>query len=135
MNTLLILHYKDGRFDRWHELEAQAHTSMPVISDPHTALLVAQVIELDKVKQTLKVQENRLTQIELQIDSNIDYMTISAYAKSIGLKCPTSVARSYGKIAVAVSKKKGINVGQVSDERWGVVKTYHINVLKEVFKD
>lgn len=44
-------------------------------------------------------------------------------------------ANMLGRKATKLSKKYDYEIGKTKDPRFGVVNTYHVDILKEVFKE
>jgi predicted transcriptional regulator len=93
-------------------------------------ILVKALTLLDTISQRLAVLEQSSVK---QIEMEQDYFSILAYCRKNSIKFTFSEAVSYGKCAVKKSKELGYEVRRVSDERFGTVGSYHINILKEVF--
>lgn len=62
------------------------------------------------------------------------YFTIAGYCSLKKIGCPLHLAKEWGKKAVALSKKKNTAMGTAHDERFGKVRTYHQDILKEIIK-
>ena len=61
------------------------------------------------------------------------YYSILAYCKINSIQITKSEAISYGREAKKLSDNKGYEIRKVTEERYGFVGSYHIEVLKEVF--
>jgi hypothetical protein len=46
--------------------------------------------------------------------------------------CPLHLAKEWGKQAAALSREQNIATGTAHDERFGMVRTYHREVLETV---
>jgi phage anti-repressor protein len=68
-----------------------------------------------------------------QIDFVQDYFTIKGYSNKIKQVLTFSEALSIGRAAGKLSREKGFEIRKAEDERFGVVNSYHINILNEVF--
>ena len=67
------------------------------------------------------------------MDSDTGYCTVTAYFKRRGLRTPPrAVTNKIGVQASQVAKSKGIKLGQVSDERFGMVNSYPVEILDQV---
>jgi len=66
-----------------------------------------------------------------QIES--DYFSIKGYAAKRGVKVMLSDAIRLGREASRLSRAEGFEIRHVDDEQWGVVNSYHVSVLQEVF--
>ncbi len=88
-----------------------------------------------EVKQELEDTAERLDELEAKILSVDDkYFTIAGYCSLNKIPCPLHLAKDWGKKAVALSKGKNIAMGTAHDERFGKVRTYHQDILKEIIK-
>ena len=63
-----------------------------------------------------------------------DFFSIAGYASLRGLMVDVSKANLIGRKAIMVSRDNGIEIGKVIDPELGQVNTYHLDVLKEVFR-
>ena len=111
---------------------------------PMTAgeLLMAQaqgMIALEKAQQAqaeqIALQNERLTKIEAKITTkNEDYFTISGYSNIIGKRVPLQLAISLGRKAAKICVQRSIPMGNEYDAKYGFVKSYPTEVLREVFE-
>lgn len=69
-----------------------------------------------------------------QIEYIQDYFGIIAYANTKGIKPTLTEAQSWGKQAAKISRDRNIEIRQIPDERWGIVRSYRIDVLETVFE-
>ena len=87
----------------------------------------------ENVKEELDKAAQRLDELESKIISVDDhYYTIAGYCNLHKIPCPLHQAKEWGKTAAALSRKKAIPTGTAHDERYGQVRTYHEDVLKDV---
>lgn len=82
--------------------------------------------ELDKTAQRLDELESKI----ISVDDH--YYTIAGYCNLHKIPCPLHQAKEWGKTAAALSRQKDVPTGTAHDERYGQVRTYHEDVLKEV---
>lgn len=118
--------------------------SLEQITKPMTAgeLLMAQaqgMIALEKAQQAqaeqIALQNERLTKIEAKITTkNEDYFTISGYSNIIGKRVPLLLAISLGRKAAKICVQRSIPMGNEYDAKYGFVKSYPTEVLREVFE-
>lgn len=111
---------------------------------PMTAgeILMAQaqgMIALEKAQQAqaeqIALQNERLTKIEAKITTkNEDYFTISGYSNIIGKRVPLQLAISLGRKAAKICVQRDIPMGNEYDAKYGFVKSYPTEVLREVFE-
>ena len=96
------------------------------------------MIALEKVQQAqaeqIALQNERLSKIEAKITTkNEDYFTISGYSNIVGRRVPLQQAISMGKKAAKICIQRDIPMGNEYDAKYGFVKSYPTEVLKEVF--
>ena len=86
----------------------------------------------ENVQEQLHKTAQRLDELESKIISVDDhYYTIAGYCNLKKIPCPLHLAKEWGKTAAALSRQKGIPTDTAHDERYGQVRTYHEDVLKE----
>ena len=83
---------------------------------------------IDKVdKRFLEVESKQMT-----IDEH--HYTIIGYANLTGVRgVSRDAAARLGRRASAMSRKQGYHIGKEYDAKYGMVNTYHVDVLQEVF--
>jgi hypothetical protein len=89
-----------------------------------------------KIDNVVNNHEDRLKVIEQNqsIEIKQDYFTILAYCKRNHIHLSFSEAIQKGKLATKLSKEKGFELRQVSDEKYGYVHSYKEDILKETFQ-
>lgn len=87
-----------------------------------------QAAEIERVKSTVNDVKAKLT------TRNEDYFTVAGYASLRGLKVDVNRAGMLGRKATKLSKEYGYEVSKVKDPRFGTVNSYHVDILKEIFK-
>ena len=63
-----------------------------------------------------------------------EYYTIATYAAIRGINVDIDKAVLYYEKAANLSHEYGYDIGTKQDEQVGTVNTYHVDILKEVFK-
>jgi len=104
------------------------HRNPPPPKDPLT--------QLGELVYNLQ-QENlkRLEAVETRLDNlngDTGYMTALAYCRQHGMSAPLKVANLLGRKASKYCREADITMGEVPDERWGSVKSYPVEVLREM---
>jgi len=117
---------------RLEELE-----STPVVM---STLEQLQIIVTNAIEQERKLAEveSRQLALENKVDAftaGMEYYTIVAYCNITGRKADLSKASTYGKQATAICRANGYSIGTTPDPRFGMINTYPISVLQEVFDD
>jgi len=118
-------------YDRWLELETKEQRQLT------SAEQFLQLAKLNvETERKIIEQESRIKALEdKQQDGKTGFLTILAYCRMNNIPEPLKQAQKHGKRAVKLSEKYNILIGKVSDERWGQVNSYHIDVLNELFGD
>ena len=84
---------------------------------------------IDKVDERLLEVESK----QMTIDQH--HYTIIGYANLTGIRgVSRDVAAKLGRKAAAMSRKQGYHIGKEYDAKYGMVNTYHVDVLQEVFR-
>ena len=89
----------------------------------------------------LKEQSERIDRIEAKVDeiksinAPIEHFSILGYCHNIGKQISHNEALSFGRKAAKICKELGLVIGKVSDQRYGAVNTYPLDVLSEIFNN
>ena len=84
---------------------------------------------IDKVDERLLDVESK----QMTIDEH--HYTIIGYANLTGIRgVSRDAAARLGRRASAMSRKQGYHIGKEYDAKYGMVNTYHVDVLQEVFR-
>lgn len=84
---------------------------------------------IDKVDARLLDVESK----QMTIDQH--HYTIIGYANLMGIRgVSREIAAKLGRKASAMSRKQGYHIGKEYDAKYGVVNTYHVDVLQEIFR-
>ena len=84
---------------------------------------------MDKVDERLLEVESK----QMTIDEH--HYTIIGYANLMGVRgVSRDAAARLGRRASAMSRKQGYHIGKEYDAKYGMVNTYHVDVLQEVFR-
>ena len=82
-----------------------------------------------------KVDERLLEVESKQITIDEHHYTIIGYANLMGVRgVSRDAAAKLGRKAAAMSKKQSYHIGKEYDAKYGLVNTYHVDVLQEVFR-
>lgn len=103
----------------------------------HAQAYLEQERRMAQIEVTQKEQEQRLLEVEskqMTIDKN--FYTIAGYANLKGFKgISRKLASDIGRKASGLSRRRGYEIGDEYDARYGKVHTYHEDMLKEVFSE
>lgn len=84
---------------------------------------------IDKVDERLLEVESK----QMTIDEH--HYTIIGYTNLTGVRgVGRDAAARLGRKASAMSRKQGYHIGKEYDAKYGMVNTYHVDVLQEVFR-
>lgn len=100
-----------------------------------TELMVLMAQELDKQAKAVEEVKIDMKRLEAKITTiPSEYYTIAGYANLKGKKIDVTRANQLGRYAANLSRKYGYDIGRVSDPRYGSVNSYHMDVLRDVFR-
>ena len=120
---------------RWAELEAQATDPLLMIAKMATQAYEAKQIALAQ-QQQLTAIDTRLRAVEAQqqqLDRDNDHFTIKGYCALHNLDLSNGKMSALSKKAKKLSDVKDYTYHEITDPRWGKVRTYHIDILTELF--
>lgn len=131
-----------GREIREYFLECERQVKaagVPVIRNARTAALIEALVRQDAIEQEqlrqateiAHLQEN-LAVIEARTQPENKHFTVLGYSNLIGRPVDTRTAANLGRKCAALSREKGLVIGDVRDPRFGTVHSYHESVLQEV---
>jgi len=107
---------------------------LPVVKNAAMQLVIAQAIEIDRIDQEQRVLASRLEVVESRVGTqDTMFYTVLAYARKTGEFIDNVRACVLGRRATRLSKERSYPMGEASDPRFGVVHTYHTDILQEVF--
>ena len=93
----------------------------------HSKAIKATNARIDKVDERLLEVESK----QMTIDQC--HYTIVGYANLMGIRgMSRNIAARLGRKASSMSKKQGYHIGKEYDAKYGVVNTYHVDILQEV---
>lgn len=102
----------------------------------HTAQqLVEQSRAIKAANARIDCVDARLLDVESkQMTIDQHHYTIIGYANLMGVRgIDRKAAASLGRKAASLSRKQGYHVGKEYDAKYGMVNTYHVDILQEVF--
>lgn len=79
--------------------------------------------------------DNRILQLEAKTTTRPETFTIAGYATLQKIKMPLKLASSLGRKASKLCKDLGITPDEIPDPRFGIVKSYPVKILEEIFEN
>ena len=126
------------RFKHWITSEVLPQirkTGSYAMAKSPTELMVLMAQELDKQAKAVEEVKADMKRLEAKITTiPSEYYTIAGYANLKGKKIDVTRANQLGRYAANLSRKYGYDIGRVSDPRYGAVNSYHMDVLRDVFR-
>jgi anti-repressor protein len=115
-----------------------AKESNKVMSPAEQLLANAQLlVDIErKQKETesrISKTEQAVLMLEARTQTRSNYFTFAGYATLYKMNCGLKLASSLGKKASALCNQRNIPTESLPDPRFGIVKTYPVTILKEVF--
>lgn len=110
------------------------------VTKPQKPLSIPQ--QLLQNAQYLVAMENRVSTVEkgiARLEHNqrrtvtSNHLTVIAYANMKGIKPNQYHAPSVGKKATKLCREQGLAIGSVVDSRYGLINTYPVEILDQVF--
>jgi len=131
-----------GREVREYFLECERRAkgaAVPAVRDPRTAALIEALVRQDALEQEqtrqatelARLQEN-VAVIEARTQPENKHFTVLGYSNLIGRAVDARTAANLGRKCAALSREKGLVIGDVRDPRFGTVHSYHESILQEV---
>ena len=131
----------DRAWDVFDELEESYFNPTKGMTPEEFLLYTAQqMVEQSKAIKAANARIDRVDERLLDVESKqmtIDqqHYTIIGYANLMGIRgVSREIAARLGRKASAMSRKQGYHIGKEYDAKYGVVNTYHVDVLQEIFR-
>ena len=116
--------------ERFHEMQAALKNPISELEALRT--MIDKMIEQERQVQNLS---NRMDLIEAKTTTSPnEYFTIAGFASIRKQRVDVNRANILGRKAANLSRRLGYDIGKVSDPRFGVVNTYHVDILNDVFR-
>jgi anti-repressor protein len=121
-----------GKEARLYFIEIEKKALKPISIEE---MIIAQAQSVIEAKNRIETLEEKVKLIEAKnTTSSMDYFTIAGYWTLNNKQIDVKTAASIGKKASSICNQMGYVTGTLPDPRFGRVKTYPIDVLKEVFE-
>lgn len=112
---------------RWADLENQKQLSPAEMQLQQAQLLVVQ-------ERKIAEHDKRLSELEAKNTTSPEYYTIAGYGSLNGISVNIKVASKLGRAASKICKERNLMTDTIPDPRFGKVKMYPKEILKEVFE-
>ena len=128
-------------WDVFDELEESYFNPMRNMTPEEFLLYSAQrMVEQAKAIKAVNARIDKVDEQLLEVESkqmtiNEHHYTIIGYANLTGVRgVSRDAAARLGRKASEMSRKQGYHIGKEYDAKYGLVNTYHVDVLQEVFR-
>lgn len=120
-----------GKQARRYFIEVEKKYKARQLSPAEFLLQQAQML----VEQERKLQQvqQQVNNIEAKLTTRPEYFSVAGYAALHKIDCGRQLASSLGRKATKICKERNIPTDNITDPRFGYVKTYPAHVLNEVF--
>lgn len=120
-----------GKQARRYFIEVEKKYKARQLSPAEFLLQQAQML----VEQERKIQQvqQQVNTIEAKLTTRPEYFSVAGYAALHKIDCGRQLASSLGRKATKICKERNIPTDNITDPRFGYVKTYPAHVLNEVF--
>lgn len=133
MDTDLAWEIHDRLMDEYFKMR-ELQTNLNDLS-PELQLLIKMELKQKQQEKEMLTMRDDIKRLEAKVTThNEDYYTVAGYASLRGLNVDISRANMIGRKASRMSREYEYPIGKAKDPRFGAVNTYHVDILKEVFK-
>lgn len=133
MDTDLAWEIHDRLMDEYFKMR-ELQTNLNDLS-PELQLLIKMELKQKQQEKEMLTMRDDIKRLEAKVTThNEDYYTVARYASLRGLNVDISRANMIGRKASRMSREYEYPIGKAKDPRFGTVNTYHVDILKEVFK-
>lgn len=119
------------------ECEKQLHTQQPQLPTDPFLLIAHFAKQAYLMQQKQSEMDNRLIKIEQkqqQLNQDNDHFTIKGFCSLHGIDLSNGKMSALSKKAKKLSDVKDYTYHEITDPRWGKVRTYHKDILTELFE-
>lgn len=98
-------------------------------------ILLEQDRKLTEISEKQKEMQDKISVLEAKTKTRPDFYTIAGYGTIHGTMVNVTLAAQLGRKASKICKERDIETDKIKDPRFGFVKLYPENILKEVFQN
>lgn len=98
-------------------------------------LMVEHEKRIEAIENKQTQTDDRILQIESKVNTRPNYLTVVGFAVLNGKSLTMKKAKELGKIASLKCREKNLDIEKVQDTRFGLINSYPMEVLKEVFSE
>lgn len=98
-------------------------------------LIVESALALREQEQRLAKVEDHVKLLEAKITTTPNFFTVAGFANLNGYQASLQICTRIGQLAKRLCTNMNIETGTIPDPRWGKVRTYPMDILKQVFEE
>lgn len=98
-------------------------------------ILLEQDRKLTEISEKQKEMQDKISVLEVKTKTRPDFYTIAGFGTIHGTMVNVTLAAQLGRKASKICKERDIETDKIKDPRFGFVKLYPENILKEVFQN
>ena len=122
------------------ECERVANESKKILTQAEIVLQMAQLnVENERRILSLESENKEIKEqvklIDARTQTRPDYFSVAGFANLNRINLGFERAKSLGKSAASLCQSIGADIDKVTDQRFGKVNTYPINVVRDVFRN
>ena len=125
-----------GELVRKYFIECEKQLMQPKQMTPMemVAFIANQMVEQERKTTQLEVRLQAVEQTQQRLDQDNDHFTIKGFCSLHGIDLSNGKMSAMSKKAKKLSEAKDYAHHEISDPRFGKVKTYHVDILTELFQ-
>ena len=116
------------------ECEKKLMQPKPMTQIELIALIANQMAEQERKSFELDTRLQAVERTQQRLDQDNDHFTIKGFCSLHGLDLSNGKMSAMSKKAKKLSEAKDYAYHEISDPRFGKVKTYHVDILTELFQ-
>ena len=125
-----------GKQARKYFIECEKQLMQPKQMTPMemVAFIANQMVEQERKTTQLEVRLQAVEQTQQRLDQDNDHFTIKGFCSLHGVDLSNGKMSALSRKAKKLSEAKDYAHHEISDPRFGKVKTYHVDILTELFQ-